>query len=125
MMGTAKRLHEHSRSIRCVAVEPAEAMHGLEGLKHMGSSIVPPICDARMHDDLVSVMTEDGWDMAELLASKEGLLVGHSSGANVHVAVQIAKRAMAEGREACIVAIVADRGDRYFAPMKWEKRYVW
>jgi len=125
MMGTAKRLHEHSRSIRCVAVEPAEAMHGLEGLKHMGSSIVPPIYDARMHDDLVSVMTEDGWDMAELLASKEGLLVGHSSGANVHVAVQIAKRAMAEGREACIVAIVADRGDRYFAPMKWEKRYVW
>ena len=125
MMGTARRLHEHTRPIRCVAVEPSEAMHGLEGLKHMASSIVPPIYDAAAHDELFPVSTEDGWDMADLLAAKEGLHVGHSSGANVYAAIKIAERALAEGREACIVAIVADRGDRYFAPMKWEKRYVW
>jgi cysteine synthase B len=125
MMGTARRLHEHRRAIRCVAVEPAEAMHGLEGLKHMASGIVPPIYDPTVHDELFPVSTEDGWDMADTLAAKEGLHVGHSSGANVFAAVQIAKRALAEGREACVVVILADRGDRYFAPMKWEKRYVW
>jgi cysteine synthase B len=125
MMGTARRLHEHSRPIRCIAVEPSEAMHGLEGLKHMASSIVPPIYDASVHDELFPVRTEDGWDMADVLAAKEGLHVGHSSGANVFAAIRTAERALAEGRQACIVAIVADRGDRYFAPMKWEKRYVW
>jgi len=125
MMGTARRLHEHSRAIRCVAVEPADAMHGLEGLKHMASSIVPAIYDPRAHDDVFPVTTEDGWDMADRVAQSEGLHIGHSSGATVFAAVKLAERALAEGREACVVAIVADRGDRYFAPMKWEKRYVW
>ncbi len=125
MMGTARRLHEYSRAIRCVAVEPSEPMHGLEGLKHMASSIVPPIYDSRVHDELFPVTTEDGWDMADRVAASEGLHIGHSSGANIVAAVSLAKRALAEGREACIVAIVADRGDRYFASMKWEKRYVW
>lgn len=125
MMGTARRLHEHSRAIRCVAVEPADAMHGLEGLKHMATSIVPPIYDASVHDETFRVTTEDGWDMADTLAAREGLHVGHSSGATVYAAVKLAERARAEGKPACIVAIVADRGDRYFAPMNWEKRYVW
>ncbi|HEY1955653.1 MAG TPA: cysteine synthase family protein [Polyangiaceae bacterium] len=125
MMGTARRLHERSRAIRCVAVEPADAMHGLEGLKHMASSIVPPIYDPSVHDEIFRVTTEDGWDMADALASKEGLHVGHSSGATVFAAVKLAERALVEGKDACIVAIVADRGDRYFAPMKWEKRYGW
>ncbi len=125
MMGTARRLHEHRRAIRCVAVEPSEPMHGLEGLKHMATSLVPPIYDATVHDEKFPVTTEDGWDMADRVAIEEGLHVGHSSGANIFAAVKLAERALAEGREACIVAIVADRGDRYFAPMKWEKRYVW
>jgi cysteine synthase B len=125
MMGTARRLHERSKSIRCVAVEPSEAMHGLEGLKHMASSIVPPIYDPHMHDEIFSVSTEDGWDMADRVAAEEGLHVGHSSGANIFAACKIAENARREGKPACIVAIVADRGDRYFAPMKWEKRYVW
>jgi len=125
MMGTARRLHERSRAIRCVAVEPAEPMHGLEGLKHMATSLVPPIYDASVHDEVFPVATEDGWDMADRVARVEGLHIGHSSGATVFAAVKIAERALAEGREACVVAIVADRGDRYFAPMKWEKRYVW
>ncbi len=88
MMGTARRLHEHRRTIRCVAVEPAEAMHGLEGLKHLASGIVPPIYDPSVHDELFPVTTEDGWDMADTLAAKEGLHVGHSSGASVFAAVE-------------------------------------
>ena len=120
-MGTTRRLHEHSRKIECIAVEPAEALHGLEGLKHMASSIVPEIYDPSVPDEILPVGTEAGWDMADRLAAEEGLHVGHSTGANVAGALEIAKRV----GEGCIVAIACDRGDRYFAPMKWEKHYEW
>lgn len=134
MMGTSRRLKEHGREgrppIRCVAVEPDEPLHGLEGLKHLPSSLVPAIYDATVPHETVRVSTEDGWDMADRLAREEGLHVGHSSGANVFAAVTLAeslqRRGEAEGGEAsCIVVIACDRGDRYFAPMAWEKRYVW
>jgi cysteine synthase B len=121
MMGTTRRLREHGRPIACVALEPAEAMHGLEGLKHMGSSIVPPIYDPTTFDEILPVPTEAGWDMADRIAREEGLHVGHSTGGNVWGALQLAQRA---GR-GCIVTIACDRGDRYFAPMKWEKHYEW
>ncbi len=125
MMGTTRRLKEHTRPIRCVAVEPAEALHGLEGLKHLATSLVPPIYDAHVPDETMSVTTEDGWNMADRLAKEEGLHVGHSSGANVFAAVKVAERAQREQGGGCVVVIVCDRGDRYFAPMKWERRYVW
>jgi cysteine synthase B len=125
MMGTTRRLHEHSRPIVCVAVEPAEALHGLEGLKHMASSIVPPIYDSELPDEILPIGTEAGWDMADKLASLEGLPVGHSTGANLAGAVSIAERIQKEGGGGCVVTIACDRGDRYFAPLKWERRYVW
>ena len=125
MMGTTRRLKEHVRPIRCIAVEPSEALHGLEGLKHMASSLVPPIYDPSVPDEIFRVTTEDGWDMADLLARKEGLHVGHSSGANVFAAVKTAEELQRTGEGGCVVVIVCDRGDRYFAPMKWERRYVW
>lgn len=125
MMGTARRLHEHHRPIRCVAVEPDSPFHGLEGLKHMASSLVPPIYDPKAHDELFPVTTEDGWEMTERLAREEGLNVGHSSGANVFAAVKIAERLQKNEEPGCVVAIVADRGDRYFSPLKWERKYVW
>lgn len=120
-MGTTRRLHEHGRPIHCVAVEPDEPLHGLEGLKHMGSSIVPGIYDANLPDEIMPVSTDAGWDMAERLSETEGLFVGHSTGANVHGALVLAKRQ----KEGCIVTVACDRGERYFAPMKWEKRYEW
>jgi cysteine synthase B len=125
MMGTARRLKEHTRPIQCIAVEPSEALHGLEGLKHLASSLVPPIYDAKVPDVIFPVSTEDGWDMADRLVREEGLHVGHSSGANVFAAVRTAERLQAEGKPGCVVVILCDRGDRYFAPMKWDKRYVW
>ncbi len=125
MMGTTRRLKEHTRPIRCVAVEPDGPMHGLEGLKHMGSSLVPPIYDPKVPDELFAVTTEDGWDMADRCAREEGIHVGHSSGANIFAAVRIAEDLARRGEKGCIVAIVCDRGDRYFAPMRWERRYVW
>ncbi|MDH3845965.1 MAG: cysteine synthase family protein, partial [Myxococcales bacterium] len=120
-MGTTRRLREHSRKIECIALEPAEALHGLEGLKHMGSSIVPEIFDSDVPDEILPVGTDAGWDMSDRLAAEEGLHVGHSTGANIAGALEVAKRV----EEGCIVAIACDRGDRYFAPMKWEKRYEW
>src|SRR6185295_12163912 len=124
-MGTTRRLHEHSRKVHCVAVEPAEALHGLEGLKHMASSIQPAIYDPKVPDEILPVATEEGWEMTERLGAEEGLHVGHSTGANVCGALKVAERLQREKREGCIVVIACDRGDRYFAPMKWERRYTW
>lgn len=129
MMGTTRRLKEFSkqvgREIRCVAVQPDVAMHGLEGLKHLASSLVPSIYDPHVPDEQMFISTEDGWDMADALAQKEGLHVGHSSGANIFAAIKVAEKLTAEGKKGCIVAIVCDRGDRYFAPLRWEKKYLW
>ena len=121
MMGTTRRLREHTRKIMCVAAEPAEALHGLEGLKHMASSIIPAIYDEKLPDEILPVPTESGWDMADRISRDEGLHVGHSTGANVWAAAQLASRV----KEGCIVTIACDRGDRYFAPMRWEKHYEW
>jgi cysteine synthase B len=120
-MGTTRRLHEHSRKVVCIAAQPAEALHGLEGLKHMESSIIPEIYDKDLPDEHMEIQTEHGWDMADRLAQEEGLHVGHSTGANVYAAVEVAKR-IGKG---CVVTIACDRGDRYFAPMRWEKHYEW
>jgi cysteine synthase B len=132
MMGTSRRLKESAPSatrragpIQCVAVEPTDALHGLEGLKHLATSLVPAIYDASVPDRILPITTEDGWDMADRIAREEGLHIGHSSGANVFAALKLADEAQRSGQGGCIVAVVADRGDRYFAPMRWERRYVW
>ena len=125
MMGTSRRLKEHSRPIRCIAVQPEDALHGLEGLKHLPSSIVPAIYDDAVPDETMWLGTEDGWNMADRLAREEGLHVGHSSGANVFAALAIAEKLHREQGGGCVVTVICDRGDRYFAPMKWEKRYAW
>jgi cysteine synthase B len=120
-MGVTRRLHEHTRKVICIAAQPEEALHGLEGLKHMASSLVPEIYDPSLPDEHMGVRTEDGWDMADRLAREEGLHVGHSTGAIVFAALAVAKRI----KSGCVVTIACDRGDRYFAPMRWEKHYEW
>lgn len=124
-MGTTRRLHEHHRKIHCVAAEPAEAMHGLEGLKHMASSIVPKIYDPDLPDEILPITTDEGWDMTEKVAELEGLFLGHSGGANIAAALKLAERAQREQGGGCVVTIACDRGDRYFEPVRWEKEYVW
>lgn len=120
-MGVSRKLREARPGVACVGIEPAEALHGLEGLKHMESSMVPAIFNPGSPDEVLRVGTEDGWDMADRLAAEEGLHVGHSTGANVYGALLLAQR-IGKG---CIVTIACDRGDRYFAPMRWEKHYEW
>lgn len=125
VMGTSRRLHEHDPAIRCIGMQPDDALHGLEGLKHIPSSLVPPIYDEQVLDGMVWMSTDEGWDMAERLAHEEALFVGHSSGANVAAALQVARELSARGEPGVVVTVLCDRGDRYFAPLQWEKHYVW
>lgn len=124
-MGTSRRLKEYSRDIRTVALQPAEPMHGLEGLKHMPSSLVPPIFHPEELDEVMDIGTDEGWDMAERLATEEGLLVGHSGGAAMAGALKVARRAVESKEKAVVVTLFPDRADRYFEPMRWERKYEW
>jgi cysteine synthase B len=109
VMGISRRLKDYRAGIQCFAGQPAESLHGLEGLKHMPTSIVPGIYHPEALDGVIPMATEDGYEMAERLAKEEGIFVGHSSGANVWTALQVA-RGLTEG---VVVTIVADGGDRY------------
>jgi cysteine synthase B len=125
VMGTGRRLKETNPAIQVVAVEPDDALHGLEGLKHMGSSIVPDIWrPSDCVDRIMPMGTEEAWDMSDRLKSEEGLFVGHSAGGSVAGALRIAGE-LPPGQDAVIVTLLPDRGDRYFAAGKWEKKYEW
>jgi cysteine synthase B len=114
VMGTRRRLKELRKEIQVVAVEPEEPMHGLEGLKHMPSSIVPAIYDEASLDAKLSVGTDEGWDMAERLCREEGLPVGHSSGAAMAGALRVAEGLASRGQRGVVVTLFPDRADRYF-----------
>jgi cysteine synthase B len=90
IMGTGRRLKDYHKKVRVVAVEPDNALHGLEGLKHMASSIVPGIYRENELDDKIPMPTEPAYEMAERLAREEGLIVGHSSGAAMVGALKVA-----------------------------------
>ena len=92
IMGSTRRFRELNSKIKCYAMEPAEELHGLEGLKHMGSSIVPGIYDESILDGKISVATEDAYDMLETLEKEEGILVGHSSAAAVIASMELAEK---------------------------------
>lgn len=109
VMGVARRLKDFNPQIQVYASEPAESLHGLEGLKHMATSIIPGIYHPEILDGVKPVQTEAGYLMAERLAKEEGLCVGHSSGSNVASAIELA-RGLKEG---VVVTILCDHGDRY------------
>ncbi len=125
VMGTGRRLKEARAEIQVIAIEPNDALHGLEGLKHMGSSLVPAIWrPGECVDRILAMPTEEAWDVAERVAREEGLFIGHSGGASVAGAIRLA-RELPEGQKGCIVTLLPDRGDRYFTPLRWEKHYEW
>ncbi|MBI4839036.1 MAG: cysteine synthase family protein, partial [Nitrospirae bacterium] len=111
IMGTGKALKESNPGIRVVAVEPDDAMHGIEGLKYMKNSIVPGIYDSGFPDETIYVNTDEAYDMVRKIITIEGLPVGHSSGAALAGALQIAKKI----DEGVIVTIFPDGGDRYLS----------
>lgn len=113
IMGTGRRLKEHRRDIQVVGVEPKDQFHGLEGLKHIATSIVPGIYEGAVLDRTIFMDTELGWEMSERLAHEEGLLVGHSAGAAAAGALQVARELVQEKRSGVVVAILPDHASRY------------
>jgi len=111
IMGTGKALKEFDPGIKVIAIEPDDAMHGIEGLKHMESSLVPGIYDREFPDETIYVNTDEAYDMVKKLTTSCGLPVGHSSGAALVGALRVAKGL----KEGVIVTIFPDGGDRYLS----------
>jgi cysteine synthase B len=111
VVGTGRYLHERDPRVRVVAVEPDEPLHGLEGLKHLPSAIVPEIWDERVPDERVSVSTEDALATCEEVMAANGLFIGHSAGAAVFAAREQARRL----RSGVVVALLCDGGERYLS----------
>jgi S-sulfo-L-cysteine synthase (O-acetyl-L-serine-dependent) len=119
VMGTGRRLKEYRREIEVWAVEPDDALHGLEGLKHMASSLVPGIYHPEELNGVIAMPTEEAWDTSEKLAKEEGLLVGHSSGASLAGGMRLARKLAAAHQPGVVVTLFPDRADRYFeAPVQ-------
>ncbi len=116
-MGTGRRLREYSPGVRLIAMQPDGPYHGLEGLKHMGSALVPPIYDAALADEQVVVPTEAAYAMVKRLAREEGLLVGISAAANVVAAIEVARR-LTHGT---VVTILCDGADKYLSARFWDE----
>ncbi len=115
VMGTGRFLKTQNPAVKVIAVEPDDPMHGLEGLKHMASSIVPGIYQERELDGKIQVSTEDAYDMVYALGQLEGVLVGQSSGAAMVAALRVARGL----REGCVVTVFADFGDKYLSTNLW------
>jgi cysteine synthase B len=119
-VGTTRRLRELKPATRCISMQPDSGFHGLEGLKHMPTAMVPSIYDPTLADENAEVQTEDAHAMVKRLAREEGLLVGVSAGAAVWTCVQIARR-LPKGERAAIVTILPDSGEKYLSDKFWSE----
>jgi S-sulfo-L-cysteine synthase (O-acetyl-L-serine-dependent) len=117
-VGTSRRLKEHDPSIKTIAVQPEDSFHGLEGLKHIPTAIVPKIWDPSLADEIWDCPTEPAYDLARAAARTEGLLVGHSSGAALWAARRLAGTIV----EGVIVTVFPDSGDRYLSTGLYGRR---
>ena len=119
LMGAGQYLRELA-PIELIGVQPAEAFHGIEGLKHLPTAIVPGIFDPSVPDRIEGVDTDDAFDASRALARVEGYLAGSSTGANLAAAARLGSELASEGRSACIVAIGCDGGSRYLTTGLWD-----
>ena len=120
-MGTSRRLKEHNPAIQVISMQPHSPFHGLEGLKHMGTSLVPAIYNPHLADRELEVETEAAYEMAKRLPREEGLLVGVSAAAAVVACLTIAREEAAAGRPAVIVTVLPDSADKYLSERFWEE----
>ncbi len=118
-VGVSRRLRRDAPHVKCISAQPSSGFHGLEGLKHMPTAIVPAIYDPNLADDNVWVETEDAYRMVRRLAREEGLLVGLSSGANVVAALKVAEGLAAEGKKGVIVTVLCDSAEKYLSESFW------
>ena len=114
-MGTSRALRRFNPAIRCYSFQPDSPFHGLEGLKHMATAMVPAIYDSGLADEDLAVSTEDAYDYVRRLAREEGLLVGISSGAALAATLTVARR-LTEG---VVVTVFPDGAEKYFSEAFW------
>ena len=115
-MGVTRRLKKYNPAIQCISMQPDGPLHGLEGMKHMASALVPGIYDPTLADSNIEVSTEEAHAMCVRLAKEEGLLVGVSSGANLVAAMKVAS-ALKEG---VVVTIFCDSASKYLSESFWQ-----
>lgn len=125
-VGCTRRLRELNPQIKCISLQPDSPFHGLEGLKHMATAIVPKIYDQSLADEDHGISTEAAYAMLKRLAREEGMLAGISSGAAVVGALELAMRLEKSGwvekhGEAVIVTILCDSADKYLSDRLWEE----
>jgi cysteine synthase B len=121
LMGTGRRLKELNPRIKVIAVQPDSPFHGIEGTKHMASTIRPGFYDETLADGVIEVGTEEAYAMARRLVREEGIFAGISSAANVAGAVKLGAEAKTGGAEpARIVTVLGDGGSRYLTDGFWE-----
>ena len=116
-VGAGRRFREYNPAIRLISVQPDSPLHGLEGLKHMETAIVPGIYDRTLADEDLGVSTEEAFELTRQLA-RAGLFVGISSGANLAGALRVARRTV----DAVIVVVFCDGGEKYLSERFWEER---
>ncbi|MCA1728121.1 MAG: cysteine synthase family protein [Actinobacteria bacterium] len=116
-VGTATRLKEYAPEIKVISFEPDSPFHGLEGMKHMASAIVPEIYDPTIADQNLGTPTEDAYEMIKRLAREEGILVGISAGAAVATSLRVAR----ELESGMIVTVLCDSADKYLSESFWEE----
>ena len=119
--GTTRRLKELNPGVVVISFQPDGPFHGLEGMKHMPSAIVPAIYDPALADRNLEIETEAAYAMAKRLAREEGLLVGISAAAAVVASLRIAEEEAAAGREAVIVTVLPDSAEKYLSERFWEE----
>lgn len=119
LMGAGAFLHDQGR-VQLIGVQPAEAFHGIEGLKHLPTAILPGIYDSALPDEIVGVETEDAFAATRQLARVEGFFAGSSTGANLSAASRLAQDLANSGAPGYIVAIGCDGGSRYLSTGLWE-----
>jgi cysteine synthase B len=117
-VGTTRRLKELNPKIRCISFQPDSGFHGLEGLKHMATALVPSIYDSKLADEDMEVRTEDAHKIVRQLAREEGILAGVSSGAALYACMEVARR-IPPTEHAVIVTIFPDSGEKYLSDRFW------
>lgn len=120
-VGVTRRLKRELPDVKCYSAQPSSGFHGLEGLKHMPTAIVPAIYDESLADGNFWLETEDAYKMVRRLAREEGLLVGISSGANVHAATLLARQLAGRGESGTIVTVLCDGADKYLSENFWDE----
>jgi cysteine synthase B len=115
-MGVGRFLREAAPGVRLISVEPDSPFHGLEGMKHMASALVPAIYDPALADEARELATERAYAMVKRLARERGILVGVSAGGNVAAALELAS-GLDRG---CVVTVLCDGADKYLTERFWE-----